>query len=532
MNKKIISGAFWLSFGSIVSRILGVVYLIPWLIMIGSAANQTSAQALFNSSYQIYAMFISLGTAGFPSAVARRVAMYNGEQKFLNSRKIARTGFAVMVLSGVLCGIVMYVIAPILAKSSPVVSATAATKSIRLLVPAIVILPSMSFIRGWFQGNEDMQPYGMSQLWEQLLRIIFILGSTYVIIYILHLNFVIAVYSSILGAFIGAIASYLYLGNWFRKKMPEYSQRYRQSKPLDLTSIRKMFMMIIYESVPFVFVGSGITLTQLIDQFFFKQVMQGFLHNSAVYTQYIYTLFSANPTKITTVVLSLALAVAETSLPLLSKARVSDQGNISKLISENLNLLLFVLLPVIAILGALSAEIYGIFFNFDELGGIYLLENLIQALIMGLAINGLTLLQSLRYSKKAVQYLLIGLAIKLVIQFPCVYYFEGFGGIIATAIAFLAVVILCYSKLHWTFNVRFAILDRTEFTNILFFLFTIAMYFGVRSFYVPSTKLTAFIYCAVFSIIQAVVYVWIGNKMGASRRIFGRDLSLAMVTHR
>lgn len=62
--------------------------------------------------------------------------------------------------------------------------------------------------------------------------------------------------------------------------------------------------MIAYESIPFVIVGSGITLSQLIDQLFFKQVMEGVQHFSAEYTQYIYTLFSANPTKITTVVVS------------------------------------------------------------------------------------------------------------------------------------------------------------------------------------------------------------------------------------
>lgn len=38
--------------------------------------NIASAQALFNSAYTPYALFISLGTAGFPSAIARRVALY------------------------------------------------------------------------------------------------------------------------------------------------------------------------------------------------------------------------------------------------------------------------------------------------------------------------------------------------------------------------------------------------------------------------------------------------------------------------
>lgn len=60
--------------------------------------------------------------------------------------------------------------------------------------------------------------------------------------------------------------------------------------------------------------------------------MEGVQHFSAEYTQYIYTLFSANPTKITTVVVSLALAVAETTLPLLANSQASKKSDVGDLI--------------------------------------------------------------------------------------------------------------------------------------------------------------------------------------------------------
>lgn len=208
MDKKIISGSFWLSFGSIFSRVLGVVYLIPWLAMIGSPQHQTVAQALFNTAYTPYALFIALGTAGFPSAIARRVAFFNGEGSFLNSKRIALTGFGFMAVSGVICGILLYGLAPILAANSPVSSVANATIAIRCLVPAIVILPSMSILRGWFQGNGDLKPFGISQLWEQFIRIIVILAGTYWIIERSQQSYVLAVFISVAAAFVGAVASY------------------------------------------------------------------------------------------------------------------------------------------------------------------------------------------------------------------------------------------------------------------------------------------------------------------------------------
>ena len=96
LNKKILSGSFWLSFGSIFSRILGVVYLIPWLIMLGSYHNQLNAQAIFNSSYTPYALFLSVGTAGLPSVIAREVAALNSQKRYRDSVYLTKLGWLVM----------------------------------------------------------------------------------------------------------------------------------------------------------------------------------------------------------------------------------------------------------------------------------------------------------------------------------------------------------------------------------------------------------------------------------------------------
>lgn len=46
MKNKLLSGTFWMMLGSILSRILGIIYLIPWLMMIGSPSDQNAAQAI------------------------------------------------------------------------------------------------------------------------------------------------------------------------------------------------------------------------------------------------------------------------------------------------------------------------------------------------------------------------------------------------------------------------------------------------------------------------------------------------------
>ncbi|KRL99009.1 polysaccharide biosynthesis protein [Liquorilactobacillus satsumensis] len=521
MNKKILSGSFWLSFGSTFSKALGVIYLIPWLSMMGSEHNINAAQALFNSTYNIYAIFLSLGMAGFPSAIARRVAMYNGNQEFENSKKIFRLGLILMGFSGFIFAISLYASAPFFARNSPVVSQQASITAIRSMTPAIAILPSMSVLRGWFQGNQDLKPFGISQLWEQLLRVIFILSSTYILIYKFQVGYVVAVYFSVFAAFIGALASYTYLIWHFHKMLPNYRELQRNSKKANLHNLKKILLLIAYESIPFVVVGAGINLCQTIDQLFFKQILQNLLNFSAEYTQNMYTAFSANPAKITALVIALATAVAESSLPLLAaKNSINDKKGVQKLLSENLNYLFFILLPITIVLSTLSPEINGLFYFFSNQGAAFLFFNIWQSVFMAIAINGLTLLQALHYSKKAMTYLLSGLLVKIILQFPLVYWLQGMGAIIATAVAFLMICLLTYHKLGKQFIIHFSALFSICLFNLAFFFGVVFIKLGSMHFYIPDTKLTAFLYACGFSCLTLLAYLFFSKKIGLTEKVF------------
>lgn len=533
MNSKIISGSFWLSFGSIFSRVLGIVYLIPWLAMLGSPNHQTTAQAIFNSAYTPYALFISLGTAGFPSAIARRVAYYNGQGKPNSAKRVTQTGFVIMLLSGIICGILLYAFAPLLASSSPVKSTSDATLAIRALVPAIVILPSMSALRGWFQGNGDLKPYGLSQLWEQLVRVIVILAGTYFIIEVLHKNYIQAVYISVAAAFFGAVFSYGYLLVRLIRHHRGEPAAPDLAEDTSVSQLSKTLLMISYESIPFVIVGSGITLCQLVDQLFFKQILIGSLHMSAGYTQYLYTIFSANPNKITTVVISLAMAVSESSLPLISGKLSSvktSYKSIEKLITDNLKLLLVTLLPMVIMISALSYPIYGIFFNFDKLGAHYLVYNVVQSFVLGLGIDVLTLMQALRMSKLATVTLLVGLGIKLILQWPLVFTLQGLGAILATTIAFCVVILMGLHHIRRYYRIHLRELWAIVRLNLIFAVMLVVVTLLLNHVLTAVvSKMLALLLAGVLGLIYVAVYVVLTNATGVAEKAFGQRIGLNML---
>ncbi len=526
MNKKILSGSFWLSFGSIVSRILGVVYLIPWLIMLGSYHNQLNAQAIFNSSYTPYALFLSVGTAGLPSVIARGVAALNSEKRYKDSVYLTKLGWLIMLVMGLLCGIILYVTAPMIAKNSPVNSVSQATFSIRVLVPAVVVLPSMSMVRGWFQGNNDMKPYGISQLWEQFSRVLFILAATFVTIEVFHQNYVYAVYLSVFGAFIGALTSYLYLFFYGHKQLPTYRASIAKSKKRTLNKVGSILWNLWLRSIPFVLLGAFITLTQFVDQVFFKQILLQATNWSNRYVSYLYTIFSANPSKITTVIISLATAVSETSLPLLSGLRAKhDKKGIRDLLLENYRLLLFVLLPIITMAAFASSEIYTILFSHDNVGTYYLMQNILQSLFLALVMNVLTLLLALSMNKKAVLTMLLGLVLKLGLQFPLVHIFHTSGAINATNIAMIVAILISYHQLDQRYGVKLSKLLPLLGINFIFFVLNAIYYFAYgQRFNLVISRTQNFIYLVIYGLIGLLFYIWLANRTKISEQILGKKI--------
>ena len=149
-------------------------------------------------SYNIYSIFLLISTAGIPGAVAKQVARYNTLNEYRVGQRLFKTGVKLMLVLGVVSAGIMYFAAPLYAQSPQEIPVY------RSLSAAVLIIPFLSIFRGYFQGYAQMAPSAVSQFVEQLARIIYLLGATYVIMEMRHGNYVAAVVQSTFAAFIGA----------------------------------------------------------------------------------------------------------------------------------------------------------------------------------------------------------------------------------------------------------------------------------------------------------------------------------------
>ena len=117
----------------------------------------------------------------------------------------------------------------------------------------------MSVIRGFFQGFNNLKPYAISQIAEQVIRVIWMLLTAFFIMKIGSGNYVEAVTQSTFAAFIGMLASMAVLAFYLWKTGMLTSIFHKPANAGEING-RALLWDTIREAIPFIITGSAIQL--------------------------------------------------------------------------------------------------------------------------------------------------------------------------------------------------------------------------------------------------------------------------------
>lgn len=506
-QQQMVRGTAWLTASNFLSRLLGAFYIIPWYAWMGTHAEQ--ANALFGMGYNIYAVFLLISTAGIPVAIAKQVSKYNALGQEETSYHLLRKILKLTSILGLIFAAIMYLGSPLLAAWSG--GGEDLVRVMKSLSWALMIFPSMSVLRGFFQGFNNLKPYAMSQIAEQIIRVIWMLLTAYIIMNIGSGDYVNAVVQSTFAAFIGMIASVLVLvvflwreGKW---------QAIFAGNTNDVTvDTQALILETIKEAIPFIITGAAIQLFQIVDQMSFINTMTSFTSYSNKDLQILYAFLSSNPNKITMILVSIATAIAGAGIPLLTENFVNkDKKAAAQLVVNNLQMLWMVLFP--ALVGAiiLAEPIYTLFYGAPSNTALWLFVGaLIQVIFLALYSLLAPMLQALFEPRKAILYFVYGLVVKIVLQIPFIYVFQAYGPLISTAIGLAVPIVLMYRRIHEVtgFNrqgLRRSILLMTLLALIMGVVVAIAAY-GLHFAISPTTRLGSVVYIALVGAIGVLVY--------------------------
>ena len=519
---QMLRGTVWLTASNFISRLLGAAYIIPWYIWMGK--HGAEANGLFTMGYNIYAWFLLISTAGVPVAVAKQVAKYNTKGQEEHSYAMIRGFLKFMSLLGLIFAIIMYLLSPVFAKLSG--GGKDLIPVMQSLSWAVLIFPSMSVIRGFFQGHNNLKPYAISQIAEQLIRVIWMLLTAYFIMKVGSGDYVEAVTQSTFAAFIGMGASLfvLFYYLWKTGLLKHIIHRPESDNEIDT---KALLWDTIREAIPFIVTGSAIQLFQIIDQMTYSNVMSWFTNFSRSELLVQFSYFSANPNKITMILIAVATSIGGVGIPLLTENYVKgDFRAAGKLVQDNLTMLVAFLLPATIGAVAIAEPLYTVFYGKpDSLAlGLFILA-MLQTVILGLYTVLSPMIQALFQNRKAILYFGYGVLVKLILQVPFIYLFRAYGPLLSTTIGLMIPIVLMYKEIHRVthFN-RKIVFKRSLLTAILTLIMLLAVLLSVfiLGFVIkPNGRVMSMIYVALIGGVGIIVYGGLGLRLRFLDRFIG-----------
>lgn len=165
----LLEGAFILSAAAILSKLIGTLQKIPLQNLGGDAVF-----GIYNTVNPLYTLIVTFAMLGLPAAVSKFVAETAADGREAEGRQVLRSACLVSGISGFLLAFATYAGAPLIARW---IGNSHITEALRAVSFALLFVPVMSALRGYFQGQQNMMPTAVSQIVEQTVRVAVMLAA-------------------------------------------------------------------------------------------------------------------------------------------------------------------------------------------------------------------------------------------------------------------------------------------------------------------------------------------------------------------
>ncbi|CUH97579.1 putative membrane protein [Propionispora sp. 2/2-37] len=166
MSNAFLKGTLVLTLGGAIVKITGA---LNWMIL--SRVLSAEGIGIYQLAFPIYVLAFTISSAGFPVAISIVTAEKLANYDFKGAKRVFKVSLSVMGITGLVMSLLMYFGADWLIKTQFVRDARA-YHSLIALAPAVFFVTLLSSFRGYFQGWQTMTPTAVSQIVEQLVRVV------------------------------------------------------------------------------------------------------------------------------------------------------------------------------------------------------------------------------------------------------------------------------------------------------------------------------------------------------------------------
>ncbi|MFY0545805.1 putative polysaccharide biosynthesis protein [Brevibacillus sp. H7] len=429
---QFVKGAAILGAAGLVSKLLGAVYRIPYQNIAGDIGLYVYMQV-----YPLYTTLLILATAGFPIAISKIVSERLAVGDALGARKAFRVASVSLLVLGLFFFFLLYLGAPMVSR---LMGDEHLTMPLRAVAWSLPLVPMVAILRGYFQGQQNMMPTGVSQVLEQLVRVIFILAAAFWAMMV-YQDAYLAGTGAVFAALPGALAAILVLLFYWRRNNRSASlNAYANGhKAGETWSNRQVLRSLLFYALPICLGALVLPLIPLVDSVTVVNMLQwsGMGENMA---KVVKGAFDRGQPLIqfgTFFATSLSLAL----VPAISEAAAQGQHRLIANRTE-VALRLTFLLGLPASFGlALLAEPINVMLYGDGKGTEALAIQAFTILFATLGIATSGILQGLGRVMLPARNLFIGVLVKLVLNIVLVPLWGISGAALATVIAYLVAMV-------------------------------------------------------------------------------------------
>lgn len=528
-KNSFIDGAIISTLCLIICKILGLIYVIPFYKIIG-----TQGGALYSYAYSIYAVFLNLSTVGIPSAIAKIISEYDTlSYKYLKEEayKIANK-----MLSGIgfLSFLIMFFASDTIANyiiggvsgGNSVEAVSIAIKTVSL---ALLIVPKLSILKGYFQGNRYLKEGSISAIIEQLVRVLVIVIGSFVTVKVLKLSVECAVYVAVLGASIGALVSYFYLK---KKAKPVFIENKVETISEDEKKISKkdIIIKIIVYAIPFVIMSMLTSAYNVVDTFTVVKTLTRLGYSTSVAETTI-GVISTWGSKLNMIVVSISIGITSSLIPnVVGSYTKGNYKDINEKLNITFKMLLYLTIPMAFGMSILSKPIWHVFYGIDILSTDIFRIYILQVVVYGLFTTITTITQSMNQTKITIGALVGSFLLKLILNVPImnllkVINIPSFYGPIVTdmiSVGLSLIGTLLVLKKNFKFSYREIIYFLSKVLLGLIAMVTILLLLK-EIYFDYSTKLLSILTIVIYTLVGALVYFFVTSRFKLLQSILGDD---------
>ena len=525
-----VQGAMIATIGIVVSKILGILYVIPFYAIIGQKGG-----ALYGYAYTIYSIFLNLSSIGIPLAISRLTSEYNALEQYHLKERTFKIGKRVITTLSIISFIALMIFAPNIAhifigniKGGNTPEDVAFV--IRIIATAILIVPTLSVTKGYLQGHKYIAASTMSQVIEQAARVIIIIVGSYVAIKVLGMPMKVGVGIATFGATIGGFVAYLYLLFKIRKNKNSLHQVEPIARETIKIPTKDIVFKIMRYAAPFIFSSLIISFYDFVDLSTVIKTMVDGLNYKISSAETIMSIFSTWGNKLESIVAAVSTGLTTSIIPNITGSFV--KGNIEDVknkINKSLQILLFIIIPMTIGLSLLASPVWTIFYGYNPLSsqifGYYILIAIPSCLIVTLNV----ILQSLNEQGKMFIYIFLGFLVKIIFNVPLMYSFDrmgfnaGYGVTTASMLGFFTSSILILMRLHKKTGVNYEETVK-RLIMIIYTCLIMSIVILALQFLIPihnESRLISLLITSVYAVIGSFIYMFISYKQGLLVSVFG-----------